>query len=100
MQQRVIVRDVSDRTETLRFPRNLDREAILARLVEVRESPQLLGHPELRAFLDGVENLPPARIAAQVIGAMDWLEGRTGLDAVAKKLSIVAMNLKNLRQLP
>ncbi len=88
---------MNDRTETLRFPRNLDRNAIVERLIEIRESVQLLSHPELSVLLDDIENLTPAQIGVRVIAAMDWLEGKTGVDTIAKKLSIVAMNLKNLR---
>lgn len=88
---------MNDRTDTLRFPRNLDRNAILERLIEIRESVQLLSHPELFALLVDVENLTPAQIGVRIIEAMNWLEGKTGIDAIAKKLSIVAMNLKNLR---
>ena len=93
----VIVSGMNDRTETLRFPRNLDRSAIIERLIEIRESVQLLSHPELSALLVDIENLTPAQIGVRVIQAMDWLEGKTGVDAIAKKLSVVAMNLKNLR---
>ena len=87
---------MNDRTETLRFPRNLDRDAIVERLIEIRESVQLLRHPELSALLVDIENQTPAQIGIRVIQAMNWLEGKTDIDAIAKKLSIVAMNLKNL----
>jgi hypothetical protein len=86
-----------DRTDTLRFPRNLDRDAIVGRLIALRESSQLLDHPQLCALLAGIETLPPPQVGSRVIEAMNWLEGKSGVEAIAKKLSIVAMNLKNLK---
>ena len=41
--------------------------------------------------------LNAARIATSVIGAIDWIEGKPEHKEFGMQLSMVAMNLKNLR---
>jgi len=86
-----------DRTETVRFPTHLGREDILARLAQVRESARTAGVEELASFFAGVEDMPVGRIAMSVISALEWIEANPEHSAFAKNLSIVAMNLKNLK---
>ena len=86
-----------DRTETLRFPRNLDREQMLVRLIALRESARTAGIDEISKFFEGVEDMSIARLAVSVISALEWLESNPNHSDYAKKLSIVAMNLKNLK---
>ena len=86
-----------ERTETLRFPTNLDREHMLVRLGAIRESARTAGIDEISGFFEGVENMSIGRLAVSVISALEWLEANPTYPAYAKKLSIVAMNLKNLK---
>jgi hypothetical protein len=88
---------VSSEYETLRWPTNMDRAAIVAKLVEIRESPGVQQYPDLMAFFANVEAMPSARVGASVISALTWLEGKPEHAPVGTQLSMVAMNLKNLR---
>lgn len=83
--------------ETLRWPTNLDREAIVARLGEIRESALGAGLDGLSQFLDGIEEVPSARVGSSVIAALTWIEGRPEYIAFGTQLSMIAMNLKNLK---
>jgi hypothetical protein len=82
--------------ETIRWPTNLDRAAIEERLVGVRNAARGAGLGELVALLEGAEMKPAAQLAAAVIGALGWLDGK-GHDALEKQLQMVALNLKNLK---
>lgn len=82
--------------ETIRWPTNLDRAAIEERLAGVRNSARGAGIAELVSLLDNVEGKPAAQLAASVIAALGWVEGK-GHDALEKQLQMVALNLKNLR---
>lgn len=88
---------LSNEYETLRWPTNMDRAAIVAKLAEVRASAQSEGYPELAAFFENVEGLPSPKVGARVISALTWLEGKPELVGFGTQLSMVAMNLKNLR---
>jgi hypothetical protein len=88
---------MSNEYETLRWPTNMDREAIVARLVGIREAAQASGLHELVAFFHDVEDMVAARIGASVIGAINWIEGKPEHKEFGMQLSMVAMNLKNLR---
>ena len=82
--------------ETLRWPTNLDRAAIVQRLVEVREAARP-GVPELAALLAGVEDLPSPKIGVKVIAAINLVQEKPEHGALATQLAMVAMNLKNLK---
>ena len=82
--------------ETLRWPTNLDRAAIVQRLVEVREAARP-GVPELATLLVGVEDMPSAKIGAKVIAAINLVQEKPEHGALATQLAMVAMNLKNLK---
>ena len=88
---------MNDIYETLRWPTNMDRAAIIAKLVLIRESAGLTGSPDLAAFFSNVEDMTSARIGASVISALSWVEGKPEHQAAGTQLSMVAMNLKNLR---
>jgi hypothetical protein len=88
---------MSNDYETLRWPTNLDRGAIVARLVAVRESALAGGLHDLAAFFHDIEGMSAARIAAAVIGAISWIEGKSEHKDFGMQLSMVAMNLKNLK---
>ena len=83
--------------ETLRWPTNLNRDGIVARLVEVREAARSGGLPALAALLEGVEGMASAQIGANVIAAIGMVQEKPEHQAIATQLAMVAMNLKNLK---
>lgn len=83
--------------ETLRWPTNLDRRAIVARLLQFRDVARSAGLADIAARFDKVEEMPSAQIGANVIAAMTWLQERAEYVPIAKQLEMVAMNLKNLK---
>ena len=88
---------MSNEYETLRWPTNMDRTAIVAKLVEIRNAAKVEGGPELAAFFDDVEGMAPPKVGASVISALTWLEGKPDYINIGTQLSMVAMNLKNLK---
>ena len=88
---------MSNEYETLRWPTNMDREAIIARLVGIRDTALAGGLHELAGFFHDIERMAAARIAAAVIGAIGWIEGKPEHKEFGMQLSMVAMNLKNLK---
>ena len=83
--------------ETLRWPTNLDQAGIVERLVEVRAMAEAAGLPEIAARFEGVESMPSGEIGANVIGALTWVQEKPEYADLILQLSIVAMNLKNLK---
>jgi hypothetical protein len=88
---------MSNEYETLRWPTNMDRDAIVAKLVSIRDAAHAGDQGELAAFFHEIEVMAAARIATSVIGAIDWIEGKPEHKEFGMQLSMVAMNLKNLR---
>ena len=88
---------MSNEYETLRWPTNMDRAAIVAKLAEIREAARTAGRPELAAFFADVEGMPSPKVGASVISALTWLEGKPEYVDIGTQLSMVAMNLKNLK---
>jgi hypothetical protein len=88
---------MSNEYETLRWPTNMDRGSIVVRLVEIRELARANNRPELAAFFADVEEMPSPRIGANVISALSWIEGKPDYKAFGTQLSMIAMNLKNLK---
>jgi hypothetical protein len=88
---------VSNEYETLRWPTNMDRAAIVAKLAEIRQAALTAGRPELAAFFADVEGMPSPKVGASVISALTWLEGKPDYVEIGTQLSMVAMNLKNLK---
>ena len=88
---------MSEENETLRWPTNLDRAAIVERLVQVRAMAEEAGLAELAARFAGVEDMPSGQIGASVIGAITWIQEKPEYDAITSQLAMVAMNLKNLK---
>lgn len=84
-------------SETLRWPTNLDRAAIVERLVHIRHAANADGLAELGGLFDNVEGFTAAQIGQAVIGAMNLVQEKPGHGALATQLAMVAMNLKNLR---
>ncbi len=83
--------------ETLRWPTNLDRAAIVQRLVQVRELAAKAGLPDIAARFADVENMASGAIGANVIAALTWIQEKTEYPAITSQLAMVAMNLKNLK---
>jgi hypothetical protein len=83
--------------ETLRWPTNLDRTAIVARLVQVREAAAAAGLDELAARFAEVESLSSPELGARVIAALTWIQEKPEHPAITAQLAMVAMNLKNLK---
>jgi sensor histidine kinase regulating citrate/malate metabolism len=82
--------------ETLRWPTNLDRAAIVQRLSQVREKLRAT-HPELADTLVGLDTMAAGQIGSRVIGAINVVQEKPELSDVALQLAMVAMNLKNLK---
>ena len=83
--------------ETLRWPTNLDRAGILERLREVRDMAAAAGLQDLAARLEGIDALGGPELGARVIAALTAVQERPELGAITAQLSMVAMNLKNLK---
>ena len=83
--------------ETLRWPTNLDQAGIVERLVEIRAMAEAAGLPEVATRFSGVESMPAGEIGANVIGALTWVQEKPEYADLILQLSIVAMNLKNLK---
>lgn len=83
--------------ETLRWPTNMDRAAIVGKLAEIRESARTKGYSDLVAFFTDVETMPSPKVGAGVIAALTWLEGKPEYIEIGTQLSMIAMNLKNLK---
>ena len=83
--------------ETLRFPENLDRAAIVARLAKLRESVRAKGIAELAAMLEDIEGLTPAQLGVRVLSVMNWLQDKPEHQAIATRVEMLAVNLKNLK---
>lgn len=88
---------MSNDYETLRWPTNLDRAAIVGRLVQIREAARASGAADLAARFENVETMPSGQIGMSVVAAMTWLQDRPEHGAIATQLEMVAMNLKNLK---
>jgi len=83
--------------ETLRWPTNLDRAAIIERLVQVRAAAEAAGLAELAARFAGVETFNSHEIGTHVIDALTWIQEKPEYAAITAQLAMVAMNLKNLK---
>lgn len=83
--------------ETLRWPTNLDRAAIVERLVRVRAMAAEAGLADLATRFEGVETMPSPEIGSKVIGALTWIQEKPEYQAITTQLAMVAMNLKNLK---
>ena len=88
---------MTNENETLRWPTNLDRRAIELRLMRVREDAEKAGLAELAARFVDVEGKSASQIGAAVIGAITWIQDKPEHKSLTDQLSMVAMNLKNLK---
>lgn len=88
----------NERDETLRWPTNLNREAINKRLAEVQDMARARNLPQLVSLFADCESMSPAKLATNVISALGWLEGKPEYRYLTMQLEMVALNLKNLKQ--
>jgi hypothetical protein len=84
-------------TSTGRFPKKLDRAAIVARLGELHEWARSEGLAELAALLALTRDASGGEIGSRVLSALDWVAGKSEYAAVTKQLERLALSLKNLR---
>jgi len=82
--------------ETLRFPTHLDRDAIVARLIKVRDEARVAGFVFLAEKLEDPDSMSPGQIGAAVVASLGWVQEKDEYRSLAAQLEIVAMNLKNL----
>ncbi len=83
--------------ETLRWPTNLDRAAIVERLIRVRAAAEAAGLSDLAARLADVETLNAHDLGTHVIAALTWIQEKPEYAQITAQLAMVAMNLKNLK---
>lgn len=88
---------MNEENETLRWPTNLDRDGILARLAQVRAMAAAAGLAEISERLAGVQDMPSGQLGAAVIGALTSIQEKPEYGAITAQLAMVAMNLKNLK---
>ncbi len=88
---------MTSENETLRWPTNLDRAAIVERLVQVRAAAEAAGLPDIVARFNGVESMAAGQIGSNVIGALTWVQEKPECRAIATQLEMIAVNLKNLK---
>jgi len=83
--------------ETLRWPTNLDRAAIVERLAQVRTLAEKAGLQDFAGRFDKVETMASGEIGSKVIAALTWIQEKPEYPAITAQLAMVAMNLKNLK---
>ena len=88
---------MNEENETLRWPTNLDRVAMVDRLIRVRAMAAEAGLGDLATRLEGVETLPSSELGSKVISALTWIQEKPEYGAITAQLAMVAMNLKNLK---
>lgn len=88
---------MSSENETLRWPTNLDRAGIEARLVQVRAAAEAAGLSYVAGLFHRVEGMTPAELGTNVVAGLTWLQDKPEQRAITTQLEMVAMNLKNLK---
>jgi len=83
--------------DTARFPKNLDRAGIVARLGELHEWARSEGLDELAVLLALPADAPGGEIGARILSALALVAGMPEHAVITKQLEILALNLKNLR---
>lgn len=83
--------------ETLRWPTKLDRAAIDKRLAEVRDAAREKQLEVLVSLFTESEDMTAAKLAANVISALSWLQQNPEHRDITMQLEMVALNLKNLK---
>jgi hypothetical protein len=83
--------------ETLRWPTNLDRGGIEARLVQVHAAAKAQGLDEVAALFANLGALSAKQLGHNVVSALELLQEKHQDHAITRQLEMVAMNLKNLK---
>ena len=83
--------------ETLRWPTNLDRAGIEARLIEVRENARRFGMAEIVRMFENLGSMSAQQLGHNVVLALNKLQDKPGHRPLTHQLEMVAMNLKNLK---
>jgi hypothetical protein len=90
---------MASENETLRWPTKLDRAGIEQRLVQVRKAAEAGKLAELAALFANVEGMTSRQIGANVVAALTWVQDKPEHRSITTQLEMVAMNLKNLKNL-
>lgn len=83
--------------ETLRWPTNLDRGGIEARLVRVRDAAKAQGLEHLASLFANPAAMSAAQIGSSVLAALEWLQEKPEHKDFTRQVEVVALNLKNLK---
>lgn len=88
---------MSSLERTMQLVRNLDREAIEAKLVEARREAQAAGLMDLAKMFIEVEGAPRALLEQRVRSAIQWLNDKPEHARLSMLLQLVDLNLPNLK---
>jgi hypothetical protein len=83
--------------KTLKLVMNLDRNAVEARLGEIRAGAQAANLAELGALFAGIEGMPRAQMETRVKNALKWLADKPQHKGLQAQLELVELNLPNLK---
>jgi hypothetical protein len=86
----------------IRWPTNLDRQAIETRLANVAIKAVELQLTEMARRFADVPSMPAAQIASSVVASLTWLVNQPAPERakyadITRELEMVALNLKNLK---
>jgi hypothetical protein len=87
----------ADEEKTMRLVTNLDRNAIEAKLAQVRSDAQSANLKELADMFNGFEGMPRAQMEVKVRNALRWLADKPQHNRIASQLELVGLNLPNLK---
>ena len=76
---------------------NLDRNAIEAKLAQVRADAQSANLKELADMFHGIEGMPRAQIEQKVKNALKWLGDKPQHNRISAQLELIGLNLPNLK---
>jgi ATP phosphoribosyltransferase len=88
---------MADEERTMKLVTNLDRNAIEAKLAQVRADAQSANLKELADMFHGIEGMPRAQIEQKVKNAIKWLADKPQHNRIASQLELVGLNLPNLK---
>lgn len=88
---------MADEEKTMKLVTNLDRNAIEAKLAQVRADAQSANLKELADMFNGIEGMPRAQIEQKVKNAIKWLADKPQHNRIASQLELVGLNLPNLK---
>ena len=88
---------MGDEEKTMKLVTNLDRNAIEAKLAQVRSDAQSANLKELADLFNGVDGMPRAQIEQKVKNALKWLADKPQHNRIASQLELVGLNLANLK---